>query len=170
VVFFAVGFETTAPANAAAVLAGPPAGLENFSILVSHVLVPPAMEAILSSEQNRVQAFLAAGHVCAVMGYTEYEPLAEKYQVPMVVTGFEPTDLLQGTLMAVEMLEEGRIGVENQYVRAVTRKGNVRAQELVTKVFGVSDRKWRGIGDPRSGLVRGEYRAHDAELKFGVDR
>jgi hydrogenase expression/formation protein HypD len=171
VVFFAVGFETTAPANAAAVWQAHQQGIENFSVLVSHVLVPPAMEAILSSEQNRVQAFLAAGHVCAIMGFTEYEPLAEKYQVPMVITGFEPTDLLQGTLMAIEMLEEGRIGVENQYVRAVNRAGNVPAQELVTKVFGVSDRKWRGIGAiPRSGLVLNpEYRAHDAELKFGVE-
>jgi hydrogenase expression/formation protein HypD len=171
VVFFAVGFETTAPANAAAVWQAHQQGIENFSVLVSHVLVPPAMEAILSSEQNRVQAFLAAGHVCAIMGFWEYEPLAEKYQVPIVVTGFEPTDLLQGTLMAVEMLEEGRWGVENQYVRAVSRGGNQPAQDLVTKVFGIADRKWRGIGPiPSSGLVLNqEFRAHDAERKFGVE-
>ncbi|MDX1675704.1 MAG: hydrogenase formation protein HypD [Longimicrobiales bacterium] len=170
VVFFAVGFETTAPANAAAVFQAHAQGIENFSMLVSHVLVPPAMEAILSSEQNRVQGFLAAGHVCAVMGYWEYEPLAEKYRVPIVVTGFEPTDLLQGTLMAVEMLEEGRWGVENQYARAVQRDGNRPAQELVGKVFAVSDRKWRGIGPiPASGLTLApEYAAYDAERKFGV--
>lgn len=171
VVFFGVGFETTAPANAAAVFEAHRQGLENFSMLVSHVLVPPAMEAILGAEQNRVQAFLAAGHVCAIMGYWEYEPLAEKYQVPIVVTGFEPTDLLQGTLMAVEMLEEGRWGVENQYTRAVARDGNRPAQELVGKVFTVSDRKWRGIGPiPASGLtLQAEYLAHDAERKFGVE-
>jgi hydrogenase expression/formation protein HypD len=171
VVFFGVGFETTAPANAAAVWHAKQQGIQNFSMLVSHVLVPPAMEAILSSEQNRVQAFLAAGHVCAVMGYWEYEPLAETYRVPIVVTGFEPTDLLQGTLMAVDMLEEGRWGVENQYARAVARDGNRPAQELVTKVFGVSDRKWRGIGSiPASGLIlRPEYAEHDAEQKFGVE-
>ncbi|NIP79948.1 MAG: hydrogenase formation protein HypD, partial [Gemmatimonadetes bacterium] len=170
VVFFAVGFETTAPANAAAVHQAHQQGVENFSMLVSHVLVPPAMEAILASEQNRVQAFLAAGHVCAIMGYWEYEPLAEKYRVPIVVTGFEPTDLLQGTLMAVEMLEEGRWGVENQYVRAVSRGGNRPAQDLVTRVFTVSDRKWRGIGPiPASGLaLQEEFRDHDAERKFGV--
>lgn len=171
VVFFAVGFETTAPANAAAVYQAAQQGLDNFSMLVSHVLVPPAMEAILSSEQNRVQAFLAAGHVCAIMGFWEYEPLAEKYQVPIVVTGFEPTDLLQGTLMAVEMLEEGRWGVENQYVRAVNRNGNAPAQSLVSQVFTVSDRKWRGIGPiPASGLtLQEEYLAYDAERKFGVE-
>jgi hydrogenase expression/formation protein HypD len=171
VVFFAVGFETTAPANAAAVYEAHRQGLENFSMLVSHVLVPPAMEAILGAEHNRVQAFLAAGHVCAIMGYWEYEPLAEKYRVPIVVTGFEPTDLLQGTLMAVEMLEEGRWGVENQYARAVARDGNRPAQDLVGKVFTVSDRKWRGIGPiPASGLtLQTEYHAYDAERKFGVE-
>ncbi len=171
VVFFAVGFETTAPANAAAVFQARQLGVENFSILVSHVLVPPAMEAILGAEQSRVQAFLAAGHVCAIMGYWEYEPLAEKYQVPIVVTGFEPTDLLQGTLMAIEMLEEGRWGVENQYTRAVARDGNRPAQELVGRVFTVSDRKWRGIGPiPASGLtLQPEYAAWDAERKFGVE-
>jgi hydrogenase expression/formation protein HypD len=171
VVFFAVGFETTAPANAAAVWQAKQQGVANFSVLVSHVLVPPAMEAILSSDHNRVQAFLAAGHVCAIMGFWEYEPLAEKYRVPIVVTGFEPTDLLQGTLMAVDMLEEGRWGVENEYARAVEREGNRRARDLVTKVFTVSDRKWRGIGPiPASGLMlKAEFRAHDAERRFGVE-
>ncbi|HEY0670744.1 MAG TPA: hydrogenase formation protein HypD [Longimicrobiales bacterium] len=171
VVFFAVGFETTAPANAMAVYQAHVKGLTNFSILTSHVLVPPAMEAILSAPDNRVQGFLAAGHVCAVMGYWEYAPIAEKYQVPIVVTGFEPLDLLQGILMTVEMLEAGRIGVENQYARAVQYKGNQPAQNLVNQVFQVSDRQWRGIGQiPMSGLALGEkYAAFDASTRFGVD-
>ncbi|HSG46994.1 MAG TPA: hydrogenase formation protein HypD [Longimicrobiales bacterium] len=171
VVFFAVGFETTAPANAMAVWQAHQLGLTNFSMLVSHVLVPPAMEAILGAPDNRVQAFLAAGHVCAVMGYWEYEPLAQKHRVPMVVTGFEPLDLLQGILMAVEMLEEGRWGVENQYARAVARDGNRPAQELVSKVFRVSNRIWRGIGEiPTSGLaLRPEFADYDALLRFGVE-
>lgn len=170
VVFFAVGFETTAPANAMAVWQAHQLGLDNFSMLVSHVLVPPAMEAILSSPDNRVQAFLAAGHVCAVMGFWEYEPLAEKYRVPMVVTGFEPLDLLQGILMAVDMLEEGRWGVENQYARAVERNGNAPAQELVSRVFRVGDRAWRGIGEiPTSGLdLQDEFRSFDALERYGV--
>ncbi len=170
VVFFAVGFETTAPPNAMAVWQAKRLGLGNFSILTSHVLVPPAMEAILSSPDCRVNGFLAAGHVCAVMGYWEYEPIAEKYRVPIVVTGFEPLDLLQGIHMAVKALEAGRWGVENQYVRAVTRDGNPAAQKLVTEVFEVCDRKWRGIGTiPRSGLrLREAFLAHDAERKFGV--
>jgi hydrogenase expression/formation protein HypD len=170
VVFFAVGFETTAPANAMAVHQAKLQNVTNFSMLVSHVLVPPAMEAILGAGHNRVQGFLAAGHVCAIMGYREYEPIARRYNTPIVVTGFEPLDLLQGILMVVDMLEDGRIGVENQYARAVTRDGNSPAQELVTRVFTTADRKWRGIGAiPRSGLtLREEYRAHDAELKFGV--
>jgi hydrogenase expression/formation protein HypD len=170
VVFFAVGFETTAPANAGAVWAAHAQGLGNFSMLVSHVLVPPAMEAILSAQHNQVQAFLAAGHVCAVMGFTEYEPLAEKYRVPIVVTGFEPTDLLQGTLMAVEMLEAGTWGVANQYARAVTRSGNQPAQDLMRRVFRVTDRKWRGIGPiPASGLeLQPEFASHDAQSRFGV--
>jgi hydrogenase expression/formation protein HypD len=170
VVFFAVGFETTAPANAAAIFEAHRRGLENFSMLVSHVLVPPAMEAILAAEHTVVQAFLAAGHVCAVMGFREYEPLAEKYRVPIVVTGFEPTDLLQGALMAIEMLEDGRWGVENQYARAVTRGGNQPAQDLVSRVFAVTDRKWRGIGSiPASGLtLQPEFAALDAERRFGV--
>jgi hydrogenase expression/formation protein HypD len=170
VVFFAVGFETTAPANAMAVHQARELGVTNFSMLVSHVLVPPAMEAILSSGQNRVQGFLAAGHVCAVMGYWEYEPIATKYGVPIVVTGFEPMDLLHGILMLVGMLEDGRTGVENQYVRAVSRGGNLPAQDLVARVFQPADRKWRGIGGiPRSGLeLTEEYRAHDAAVRFAV--
>jgi hydrogenase expression/formation protein HypD len=170
VVFFAVGFETTAPANAMAVHYAKQMGVSNFSMLVSHVLVPPAMEAILGSPDNQVQAFLAAGHVCAVMGYWEYEPLALKYKAPIVVTGFEPLDLLHGILIAIDMLEDGKIGVANQYVRAVSREGNEPAQDLVGRVFGVSDRKWRGIGEiPRSGLVlTPEYAEYDAEAKYAV--
>ncbi len=170
VVFFAVGFETTAPANAMAVWEAAHRGVRNFSMLVSHVLVPPAMEAILGAATNRVQGFLAAGHVCAIMGFREYEPIAEKYQVPIVVTGFEPLDLLHGTLMLVDMLEDGRIGVENQYARAVQRDGNTLAQQLVAQVFMPGERKWRGIGEiPASGLsLRPEYAAHDAELRFAV--
>lgn len=170
VVFFAVGFETTAPANAMAVYQAARLGVSNFSILVSHVLVPPAIEAILSAEGNRVQAFLAAGHVCAVMGYTEYEPLAQKYRVPFVVTGFEPLDIIQGVYMAVKQLEEGRAEVENQYTRAVTREGNAHAIALIREVFEVVPRKWRGIGEiPASGLgLRAAYAAFDAEKRFGV--
>jgi hydrogenase expression/formation protein HypD len=170
VVFFAVGFETTAPGNAMAVWQARQLGLQNFSILCSHVLVPPAMEAILSSPMNRVQGFLAAGHVCTVMGYWEYEPIAAKYRVPIVVTGFEPLDLLQGILMTVQQLESGRAQVENQYTRAVRREGNVAAQKLVAQVFEVTDRKWRGIGEiPRSGYrLRDEFAAFDAEKRFDV--
>jgi hydrogenase expression/formation protein HypD len=171
VVFFAVGFETTAPANAMAVWHAERLGLDNFSILSSHVLVPPAMAAILSDPDNRVQAFLAAGHVCAVMGYEEYLPIAERYRIPIVVTGFEPLDLLQGIQMAVEALEAGRWGVENQYVRAVSRAGNLPAQDLMGRVFEVCDRPWRGIGEiPRSGLaLRGELARFDAERRFPSD-
>lgn len=170
VVFFAVGFETTAPANAMAVWRAKQLGLDNFSILCSHVLVPPAMEAILGSPLNLVQGFLAAGHVCAIMGYWEYEPIAEKYQTPIVVTGFEPLDLLQGITMTVKMLEEGRWGVENQYARAVTREGNVPAQKLMKQVFRACDRPWRGIGIiPASGYcLRAEYAAFDAAERFDV--
>jgi hydrogenase expression/formation protein HypD len=170
VVFFAVGFETTAPANAMAVWQAKRAGVKNFSLLVSHVLVPPAMEAILSSETNRVQGFLAAGHVCTVMGYREYEPIAAKYRIPVVVTGFEPLDLMQGIQMTLRALEEGRIGVENQYSRSVTRDGNVKAQETLREVFEVCDRPWRGIGViPRSGWrLREEYAEHDAVKRFDV--
>jgi hydrogenase expression/formation protein HypD len=170
VVFFAVGFETTAPANAMAVFQAHRERLQNFSLLVSHVLVPPAMEAILSSEVNRVQGFLAAGHVCTVMGYTEYEPIARKYGVPIVVTGFEPADILQGVYMCVRQLEEGRAEVENQYTRSVRREGNRPAQDLIAKVFQIIPRKWRGVGEiPRSGLgLREEYADFDAERRFGV--
>lgn len=170
IVFFAVGFETTAPANAMAVWQARAQGLTNFSILCSHVLVPPAIEAILSAPDNRVQGFLAAGHVCAVMGYREYEPLAEHYRIPIVVTGFEPLDLLQGIAMTIEMLEAGRWGVANQYVRAVTRPGNQPAQALVTRVFAICDRPWRGVGPiPQSGLcLRPEFALFDAALRFDV--
>jgi len=170
VVFFAVGFETTAPANAIAVAQARQFGLKNFSLLVSHVLVPPAMEAILASPDNRVQGFLAAGHVCAIMGYTEYEPLVRKHRVPIVVTGFEPLDILQGVLMCVDLLESGRAEVENQYTRAVRREGNRPALELVREVFRVVPRKWRGIGEiPQSGLGLSEaYAEFDAEMRFGV--
>lgn len=171
VVFFAVGFETTSPANAMAVWQAKRRGIENFAVLVSHVLVPPAMSAILSSPTNRVQAFLAAGHVCAVMGYTEYEALAERFQIPIVVTGFEPLDLLQGVYQSVCMLEQGRSGVENQYRRAVRREANHSAVRLIEDVFEVTDRKWRGIGPiAKSGLrLRPEYRQYDAELRFHLD-
>jgi hydrogenase expression/formation protein HypD len=170
VVFFAVGFETTAPANALAVVQASRKGLKNFSVLVSHVLVPPAMEAILSSPDNRVQGFLAAGHVCTVMGYTEYEPLAANFHVPIVVTGFEPLDILQGVHLCVRQLEEGRAEVENPYARAVRRAGNEPAQALIRDVFRVVHRKWRGIGEiPHSGLgLQEKYEAYDAELRFGV--
>lgn len=168
VVFFAVGFETTAPANAMAVWQAQRRGIENFAVLVSHVLVPPAITAIMSSSQNRVGGFLAAGHVCAVMGYEAYEPLAQQFQIPIVVTGFEPLDLLEGILRCVQMLEAGRCGVENQYVRAVRRQGNVAAIELINDVFEVTDRKWRGIGTiASSGLrLRQPYRHFDAEERF----
>jgi hydrogenase expression/formation protein HypD len=170
VVFFAVGFETTAPANAMAVYLARQWRIKNFSILVSHVLVPPAVEAILSSPTNRVQGFLAAGHVCAVVGYTEYEPLAKKYKVPFVVTGFEPLDILQGIYMTIKQLEEGRAEVENQYVRAVRRNGNEQAQKTMREVFTVVHRRWRGIGEiPESGLgLSVPYAEFDAEKRFSV--
>ncbi len=170
VVFFAVGFETTAPANAMAVFQASRQGVRNFSMLVSHVLVPPAMEAILSSSDNRVQGFLAAGHVCAVMGYTEYEPIALKYRVPIVVTGFEPLDILQGIFMCVHQLEQGRAEVENQYSRSVRKEGNIPAQKLIREIFRVVPRKWRGVGEiPQSGLgLQEKYGLFDAETRFGV--
>jgi len=170
VVFFAVGFETTAPANAMAVFQAEREGLRNFSLLVSHVLVPPAIEAILSSPVNCVNGFLAAGHVCAIMGTAEYEPIAQKYHVPIIVTGFEPLDILQGVLMCIEQLEQGRAEVENQYVRAVRTKGNEPAQEILRQVFRVISRKWRGVGEiPQSGFGLAEkYSAFDAEQRFGV--
>ncbi len=170
VVFFAVGFETTAPGNAMAVAQAAKEGLNNFSELVSHVLVPPAMEALLSSPLNRVQGYLAAGHVCTVMGWNEYTPIAEKYKVPIVITGFEPMDVLDGILHTVKQLEAGTHIVENRYARIVEEGGNLPAQALIQDVFEVTDRKWRGIGEiPVSGFkISGKYAAHDAELKFDV--
>jgi hydrogenase expression/formation protein HypD len=168
VVFFAVGFETTAPANAMAVYRADRERVDNFSMLVAHVLVPPAMSSILASPANRVQGFLAAGHVCAVMGYTEYEPLARRFNVPIVVTGFEPLDILQGVYLCVRQLEEGRAEVENQYARAVRREGNPEAQAMVKEVFEAAPRTWRGIGDiPGSGLaLRPRYARFDALQRF----
>jgi hydrogenase expression/formation protein HypD len=170
VVFFAVGFETTAPATAMAAHQAAERGIKNFSMLVAHVLVPPAMEALLASPECRVQGFLGAGHVCAVMGCREYEPIAAKYRVPIVVTGFEPLDILQGVLMCVRQLEEGRAEVENQYARVARQDGNEHARELIRRVFQVVPRKWRGIGEiPRSGLgLRSPYEALDAEKRFGL--
>jgi hydrogenase expression/formation protein HypD len=170
VVFFAVGFETTAPANAMAVYVAREEGLRNFSLLVSQVLVPPAMEAILGSPHNRVQGFMAAGHVCTVMGYEEYEPLAARHAVPVVVTGFEPVDVLRGIHQCLLQLETGRAEVENAYGRAVRREGNRAAQAVVNQVFQVVDRKWRGLGKiARSGWgLRDEFADYDAERRFGV--
>jgi hydrogenase expression/formation protein HypD len=170
VVFFAIGFETTAPANAMSVREARRRGLRNYSVLVSHVCVPGAMRAILASPENRVQAFLAAGHVCAVMGFWEYLPIAREYRVPIVVTGFEPLDLAQGILLAVRQLREGRAEVENAYSRAVTEPGNREAQALVNEVFELGDRAWRGIGViPRSGLhLRPAYVEFDAALRFDL--
>jgi hydrogenase expression/formation protein HypD len=170
VVFFAIGFETTAPANAMSVWQAQKQGITNFSVLVSHVLVPPAMAAILQSPLNRVQGFLGPGHVCTVMGYHEYEPIAARYHVPIVITGFEPLDILQGVLMTVRQLESGSAEVENEYPRVVKREGNRVAQNLVNSVFEVCDRKWRGVGSiPKSGYrLRSEFREHDAERLFEV--
>jgi hydrogenase expression/formation protein HypD len=170
VVFFAIGFETTAPANAMSVLQASALGLKNYSVLVSHVRVPPAMHAMLSSPANRVQGFLAAGHVCAVMGYWEYPPIAERYGVPIVVTGFEPLDIAQGILRTVELLEAGQARAENAYARAVTFEGNRPAQQAIGRVFMEIDRKWRGIGMiPMSGWgLRPEFAEFDAERRFDV--
>jgi len=170
VVFFAVGFETTAPPNAQAVFIAHQQGVMNFSVLVSHVLVPPAIKAILDSKNNLVQGFLAAGHVCTVMGYKEYEEIVSKYKIPIVVTGFEPVDILQGILMCVSQLEEGRHEAENQYSRVVTREGNAKAMEVMYEVFEICERKWRGIGEIKeSGFrLKEKYSDYDAELKFGV--
>lgn len=170
VVFFAVGFETTAPANAMSVLRAEHDGVRNFSILTSHVLVPPAMRAILGAPDNRVQGFLAAGHVCAVMGTVEYGPIAVEYRAPIVITGFEPVDILEGVLLCVRQLESGRSAVENAYARAVRDDGNPHARALVERVFAVCDRDWRGIGViPQSGLgVRPAYAAYDAVERFGL--
>ena len=168
VVFFAVGFETTAPANAMAAWQADHDNIDNFSLLVSHVLVPPAMEALLSSENCVVQGFLAAGHVCTIMGYEEYFPIVERYKVPIVVTGFEPLDILDGILMTVSQLEEGRHEVENQYARATRRKGNRPAQERIAEVFEVVNRQWRGLGEiPASGFqLRGRFQKHDANRRY----
>ena len=170
VVFFAIGFETTAPANAMSVVQARALGLKNYSVLVSHVCVPPAMHAILGSPHNRVQGFLAAGHVCAVMGYWEYPPIAAQYGVPIVVTGFEPLDVAQGILATVRQLEAGRHEVENAYGRAVTFEGNIPAQRVLEQVFEVRDRQWRGIGlIPASGWgLRAEYAEFDAERRWDV--
>jgi hydrogenase expression/formation protein HypD len=170
VVFFGIGFETTAPANAMAVLQAKREGLRNFSMLVSHVLVPPAIRLLLESPANRVQGFIAPGHVCAVMGYWEYVALSKQYRVPIVVGGFEPVDLIEAIGMLVAQLEEGRAEAENQYVRAVSREGNRIAQKVLLEVFEVTDRKWRGIGViPQSGFrLRPEFAEHDAERIFGL--
>jgi hydrogenase expression/formation protein HypD len=171
VVFFAIGFETTAPPNVMSVLHAQRLGLKNFSILVSHVRVPPAIEAILSSPTNRVQGFLLAGHVCAVMGYWEYPPLVERFKVPMTVTGFEPLDIVQGILVTVQMLEAGRVEVANAYQRAVTFEGLKPAQAAINRVFMECDRKWRGIGEiPMSGwCLRPEFDEFNAEKRFDVE-
>jgi hydrogenase expression/formation protein HypD len=170
VVFFAIGFETTAPPNAMAVWMAARRGLTNFSVLVSHVLVPPAMTAILEAPDNRVQAFLGPGHVCTVVGYEEYEPIASKYRAPIVITGFEPVDMLEGLLLAIRQLEDGRAEVENAYGRAVRREGNSASRALIGEVFEVCDRKWRGVGNiPRSGLrLTTAYATFDAEQRFAV--
>lgn len=170
VVFFGIGFETTAPANAISVVKARNQGIRNYSMLVSQVCVPPAMHAILGSPANRVQGFLAAGHVCAVMGYREYEPIAQQYRVPMAVTGFEPLDLTLGILETVKMLESGRVEVRNAYTRGVTRDGNLIAQKIIRDCFEPCDRNWRGIGMiPMSGWKLKEiYQDYDAELKFKV--
>jgi len=171
IVFFAVGFETTAPANAMAVWQAKKLGLKNFSILCSHVLVPPAIELLLSSPGASIQGFLAAGHVCTVMGYEEYIPLAEKYKIPIVVTGFEPVDILQGIYMTVRQLERGQHEVENQYARSVRKGGNTGAKKIIAAVFEVSNRKWRGIGEiPHSGFkVKPEFIEYDAEILYNIE-
>lgn len=170
IVFFAIGFETTAPANAMLAHRAKLENVQNVSLLVSHSLVPPAIAYILQSPQNRVQAFLGPGHVCAIMGYREYEPISARYRVPIVITGFEPLDLLQGTLMTVKLLEAQKVEVQNEYSRILNREGNVPARKLVNSVFEVADRKWRGVGwIPKSGYkLRWEYRDQDAERIFEV--
>ncbi|WP_017306458.1 hydrogenase formation protein HypD [Spirulina subsalsa] len=170
VVFFAVGFETTAPATAMVVYQAQQQNISNFSLLVSHVLVPPAMEAILSSPQCQVQGFLAAGHVCTVMGYQIYQPIAQKYHVPIIITGFEPVDILQGIYLCIQQLEAGQAFCENQYKRSVRPEGNLPAQDLIKTIFEVVPRRWRGIGEiPHSGFgLRPEYRDFDAEQRFSA--
>ena len=171
IVFFAVGFETTAPANAMAVHEACRLRVANFSVLVSHVLVPPAMEALLASPACRVDGFLAAGHVCTIMGMDEYHPIAREHRVPIVVTGFEPLDLLQGIHMCIQQLEDGRAVVENQYERSVRAQGNEPARRMLREVFEIVPRAWRGLGTiPASGLrLREAYAGHDAERRFGVE-
>ncbi len=171
VVFFAVGFETTAPANALSVLHAEKLGLSNYSILTSHVLVPPAIENVMEDVDSHIDGFLAAGHVCTIMGYWEYYPLVEKFNVPIVVTGFEPLDILQGILMTIKQLEEGRAEVENQYSRIVTEEGNESAQDVIAKVFKITDRVWRGMENiPMSGYgVKDEFSKFDALKKFDVN-
>lgn len=168
VVFLAIGFETTAPANAMAAWQARREGLPNFSLLVSHVLVPPAIRALMVSEKNRVQGFIAPGHVCTIMGCSEYESLVRDFRIPIVVGGFEPVDLLEATLMLVKQLEAGEARLENQYVRSVSYQGNLPAQQIVAEVFEIADQKWRGIGSiPQSGLrLREEYSAYDANRVF----
>jgi hydrogenase expression/formation protein HypD len=170
VIFFAVGFETTAPANALSVLLAYEKQVSNFSILTSHVLVPPAMEAVMNDPDSNIKAFLAAGHVCTIMGIDEYYPLVNKYKMPIVVTGFEPVDLLQGILMCVQQLEKGEYKLENQYSRVVKSEGNLRARNAIEKVFKIEDREWRGIGNiQQSGYeLREKYQAHNANLKFNI--
>jgi len=172
VVFFGIGFETTAPANAMAVWQAKQEGLANFSMLVSHVLVPPAMRLILSSSSNRVQGLIAPGHVCTVMGWREYEELARDFHIPVVIGGFEPVDLLEAIRMLVVQLEEGRAEVENQYVRSVSYAGNQPAQRVMAQVFETADRQWRGIGNiPMSGYrLRPEFADYDAEKVFGTQQ
>ncbi len=171
VVFFAVGFETTAPANALSVLHAQRRGLKNYALLTSHVLVPPAIEAVMNDPESHIQGFLAAGHVCTIMGLSEYEPLVAKYRIPVVVTGFEPVDLVQGILMTVRQLEQGTYYLENQYSRVVRPEGNPEAVKMIGQVFEIADREWRGIGViPDSGYeLRPELAEFDANLKFQVD-
>ena len=170
VVFFAVGFETTAPANALSVLHAEMECVTNYSILASHVLVPPAMEAILDDEFCTIDAFLGAGHVCAIMGTEEYVPLVKKYKIPIVVTGFEPLDLVQGIYMAVKQLEENRFELENQYARVVKKEGNLPAKKVINQIFKIGNREWRGIGEiPNSGyVIKQKYKKYDAEAKFNI--
>ncbi len=172
VVFFAIGFETTAPGNAMAIMQAQKEEINNFSEIASHVMVPPAMEAILSSPTNRVNGFLAAGHVCTVMGYWEYEPITKKFNVPIVPTGFEPVDMLEGIYLTIKQLEEGKSEIINQYKRSITRGGNKAAQNMIKEIFEVTDKKWRGIGEiPMSGYkIRDKYKAYDAAVKFNVDK
>ena len=171
IIFFAVGFETTAPANALSVLQAKNLGLNNYFLLTSHVLVPPAMEALLQDEETNIDGFLAAGHVCTVMGTSEYIPIVEKYHIPIVVTGFEPVDLLQGLWKCIAQLEQGEANLENQYTRVVTESGNQNAKKIITDIFEVTDRSWRGIGLlPNSGLgLTEKFRQFDASIKFDLE-